>query len=97
MSHHEKLRTSFHPKAPKNLPLTRGVRARDVPVGSCSYEVLPGAAQPPAVEEDGQVHDVPHVVVPVDVRVPEHAAEVLVDRLYDDVRVTCKNGNKRAF
>lgn len=41
--------------------------------------------------------NVPHVVVAIDVGVPQDAVEVLVDGFDDDVRVTGKNGNERAF
>lgn len=41
--------------------------------------------------------DVPHVVVPVDVGVSQHAVEVLVDGFDDDVRVACKDGDEGAF
>lgn len=54
---------------------------------------LPGAGQASAVEEDGQVDDVPHVVVSVD-KVPQDAVEVLVDGLDDDVRVAGKDGDE---
>lgn len=40
---------------------------------------------------------VAHVVVAVDVGVTEHAVEVLVNGLYDDMRVTGKDGNEWAF
>lgn len=40
---------------------------------------------------------VAHVVVSIDVGVAEHAVEVLVNRLYNNMWVTCKNGNERAF
>lgn len=41
----------------------------DVSVGGRGSAHLPGAGEAPAVEKDRQVHDVPHVVVPVDVGV----------------------------
>ena len=73
------------------------VRVGGVPVGRRGGTHLPGAGQPSAVEEDGQVDDVPHVVVSVDVGVSEDAVQVLVDGLDDDVRVAGKDGDERAF
>lgn len=43
------------------------------------------------------MHDVAHVVMPVDVGVTEHAVEVLVDGLNDDVWVACKDGDEGTF
>lgn len=41
--------------------------------------------------------DVSHVVVAVDVRVSQHAVQVLVDGFDDDVRVTGKDGDERTL
>lgn len=41
--------------------------------------------------------DVSHVVMAVDVGVPEHAVQVLVDGLDDDVGVAGKDGDEGAF
>lgn len=41
--------------------------------------------------------DVSHVVVSIDVRVSQHAVEVLVDSFDDNVGVTGKDGDKGAF
>lgn len=40
---------------------------------------------------------VAHVVMSIDVGVTEHAIEVLVNCLYNNMWVTCKNGNEWAF
>ena len=58
---------------------------------------LLGAAQAAAVEEHGQVHDVAHVVVAVDVGVTKNAVQVLVDGLDDDVRVAGEDGDEGAL
>ena len=68
-----------------------------VSVGGGGGAHLPGAAEAPAVEEDGQVDDVPHVVVAVDVGVSQHAVQVLVDGLDDDVGVAGKDGDEGAL
>lgn len=68
-----------------------------VPIGRCSSAHLPGAGQSSAVEEDGQVDDVPHVVVSVDVGVSQDAVQVLVDGFDDDVRVAGKDGDEGSF
>lgn len=77
--------------------VTVGVGAGGVPVGRGGGADLPGAGQTSAVEEDGQVDDVPHVVVSVDVGVSEDAVQVLVDGFDDDVRVAGKNGDEGSF
>lgn len=41
--------------------------------------------------------NVPHVVMSIDVRVSQHTVEVLVDSFDDNMGVTCKDGDKRAF
>lgn len=41
--------------------------------------------------------DVSHVVMAVDVGVPEHAVQVLVDGLDDDVGVAGEDGDEGAF
>lgn len=66
-------------------------------VGGGDRAQLLGRAEASAVEEDGQVNDVPHVVVPVDVGVPQHAVQVLVDGFDDDVRVAGEDGDEGAF
>lgn len=43
------------------------------------------------------MNDVPHVVVSIDVGVSQHTVEVLVDSFDDDMGVTGKDGNERAF
>ena len=68
-----------------------------VPVGGRGGAHLPGAGESSAVEEDGQVDDVPHVVVSVDVRVSQDAVQVLVDGFDDDVRVAGEDGDERTF
>lgn len=66
-------------------------------VGRGHHAQLLGGAETPAVEEHRQVDNVPHVVVPVDVGVSQHAVEVLVDGFDDDVRIACKDGDEGAF
>lgn len=41
--------------------------------------------------------DVPHVVMSVDVGVSQHTVKVLVDSFDDNMGVTGKDGDKRAF
>lgn len=43
------------------------------------------------------MNNISHIVVSVDVGVPQHTVEVLVDSFDDDMRVTGKDGDKRAF
>lgn len=43
------------------------------------------------------MHDVSHVVMAIDVGVSQDAVEVLVDSFDDNMRVTSKDGDKRAF
>lgn len=71
-------------------------RVGSVPVGGRGGTNL-GAGESSAVEEDRQVDDVPHVVVSVDVGVPEDAVQVLVDGFDDDVRVAGEDGDEGAF
>lgn len=73
------------------------VSVGSVPVSGGGSAQLPGGGQSSAVEEDGQVDDVPHVVVPVDVGVPQDAVQVLVDGLDDDVRVAGEDGDEGSF
>lgn len=68
-----------------------------VAIGRGHHAQLLGGAETPAVEEDRQVDNIPHVVVPVDVGVSQDAVEVLVDGFDDDVRVACKDGDEGAF
>lgn len=68
-----------------------------VSIGRGHHAQLLGGAETPAVEEHWQVDDVPHVVVPVDVGVSQHAVEVLVYGFDDDVWVACKDGDEGAF
>lgn len=73
-------------------------RVGSVPVGwRCGSAHLLGAGEPAAVEEDGQVDNVPHVVVSIDVGVPQDAVQVLVDGFDDDVRVAGEDGDEGAF
>ena len=65
-----------------------------VSVGGGSQTQLLGSAEASAVQEHGQVDDVPHVVVPVDVGVTQHAVQVLVDGLDDDVGVAGEDGDE---
>ena len=65
-----------------------------VSVGGGSQTQLLGSAEAPAVQEHRQVDDVPHVVVAVDVGVTQHAVQVLVDGLDDDVGVAGKDGDE---
>ena len=82
----------------KALYVLHTLRVDQVSVGSGGgHAQLPGGAKTSAVEKDRQVDDVPHVVVAVDVGVPEHAVQVLVDGLDDDVGVTGKNRDEGAF
>ena len=68
-----------------------------VSVGGGSQTQLLGSAEASAVQEHGQVDDVPHVVVPVDVGVSQHAVQVLVDGLDDDVGVAGEDGDEGAL
>ena len=78
-------------------PPPRTLSRQHVSVGGRGHAELLGGAQPPAVQEDGQVDDVPHVVVAVDVGVPQDAVQVLVDGLDDDVRVAGEDGDEGAL
>lgn len=69
-------------------------RVVGVSIGRRSSADLPGTGQPPAVQEDGQVHDVPHVVVSVDVGISQDGVQVLIDSFDDDVRVAGKDGDE---
>lgn len=68
-----------------------------VPVSRRGRAHLPGAGESSAVEKDGQVDDVPHIVVSVDVGVSEDAVQVLVDGFDDDVRIAGKDGDEGPF
>lgn len=81
----------------RSLSASLTFRVGGVPVGGRGGAHLPGAGESSAVEEDGQVDDVAHVVVSVDVGVSEDAVQVLVDGFDDDVRVTGEDGDERAF
>lgn len=93
----EHCKAASKPRHRGSLVVTCRVRTRNVPVRCRAHEEASGAAQPTTVKEHRQVDDVAHVVVPVYIRVTKHTAEVLVNCLYDDVWVTCKNGNEWAF
>lgn len=69
----------------------------DVPVRWRGGTHFPGARESSAVEEDGQVDNVPHVVVSIDVGVSEDAVQVLVDGFDDDVGVAGEDGYEGAF
>lgn len=73
------------------------INVSGVPVGGCSSAHLLGTGQAPAVEENWEVHNVPHVVVTVDVGVSQNAVQVLVDGFDDDVWVTGKDGDEGPF
>lgn len=66
-------------------------------VGGGFHAKLFGRTEASAVEEYRQVDNVPHVVVAVDVGVSQHTIEVLVDSFYDNMGITGKDGDKRAF
>lgn len=67
-----------------------------VPVGG-GHACPPGAGQSATVEEDGQVDDVPHVVVAVDVGVSQDAVQVLVDGFDYNVWITGEDGDEGSF
>ena len=88
--------------SPPALAVILVITTVTVSVGSVSVSRrsgthLPGTRQSPAVEEDGQVDDVPHVVMSVDVGVSEDAVQVLVNGFDDDVRVAGKDGDEGTF
>lgn len=64
--------------------------------GSCHAELF-GRAQASAIEEYWQVDNVSHVVVAIDVGVSQYAVEILIDGFDDNMGVTGKDGDKRAF
>lgn len=66
-------------------------------IGWCGNAESLSGAEATAVEEDGQVDDVPHVVVAVDIGVAEHAVEVLIYSFDDDMRVAGKDGDEGTF
>lgn len=77
--------------------MCRTIGAGGVSIGRRGGAHLLGTGEPPAVEEDREVNDVPHVVVSIDVGVPQHAVQVLVDGFDDDVWVTGKDGDEGPF
>lgn len=62
-----------------------------------SHGELLGCGEATAVQEDGQVHYVAHVVVAIDVGITQHAVQVLVDGFDDDVGVAGKDGDEGAL
>lgn len=64
--------------------------------GGCHAEFL-SCTEASAVEEYWQVDNVFHVVMAVDVGVSQHTVKILVDSFDDNMGVTGKDGDKRAF
>lgn len=71
--------------------------SKQISVGWCSHAELLGRAEATAVQEDRKVHYVAHVVMAVDVRITQHAVQVLVDGFNDNVGVAGKNGDEWAL
>lgn len=79
------------------LPSSFTFSGRGLSIDGCCHAELFGRAETSAVEEYWQVDDVLHVVMSVDVRVSQHTVEVLVDGFDDNMGVTGKHRDKRAF